>query len=418
MIGHSIKRIDAVDKVMGKGIFAADLSMKDMLYAKVLRSPHAHALIKEINTEEAEKLEGVAAVFTAKDIPGKNAYGIIVKDQPVLAVDKVRQYGEAVALVAAETKEIAEKAVGLIKVSYEEIQPVFSPMEAMESNAPKVHEKGNILLYQKIRKGNADEALKNCDVVVTNNYSTQMIEHCYIEPEAGVAYMDGDTVVVKVSTQNPHYDRRDVAANLDLPLNNIRIIQATTGGGFGGKLDISVQCHLALVAWKTKRPVRMVYDREESFNASAKRHPFHISYTSGSDKEGKLQAVKVKIICDTGAYASYGTATTGRALVHATGPYEVANVSVDAHCVYTNNPAAGAMRGFGVPQVAFAHESQMDLLAEKLNMSPFEIRLKNALRVNSYTATGQQLHNSVGLVETINQAKDKFELLFGRREEI
>ncbi|KUO49718.1 MAG: nicotinate dehydrogenase large molybdopterin subunit [Desulfitibacter sp. BRH_c19] len=406
VVGHSVTRVDAVDKVLGKSIFAADLRMQDMLCAKVLRSAYAHANIKGINTKKAEKLPGVVAVLTSKDVPGKNGYGIIFKDQPVLADDKVRHFGDAVAVVAAVTEEIAEKALKLIEVDYEELPAVFSSVEAMEENAPKVHD-NNILLYKKIRKGNIDEALKNSAIVITNEYKTQSIEHCYIEPEAGIAYMDGDTIVVKVATQNPHYDRKDVALNLGLPLNKIRIIQTTTGGGFGGKLDISVQCHLALLTLKTKRPVKMVYDREESFIASAKRHPFVISYTTGADKDGSLLAIKAKIICDTGAYASYGSATMGRAMVHATGPYEVPNVSIDSYCVYTNNPIAGAMRGFGVPQVAFAHECQMDILSEKLGMSPFEIRLKNALREGSYTATGQQLLSSVGFVETLNQAKGK-----------
>ena len=413
VVGQPVKRIDALEKVLGKSLFAADLRMPGMLYARVLRSSHAHAIIKGINTKKAEYLPGVIAVLTSMDVPGKNGYGIIIKDQPVLAGDKVRCYGDAVALAAAENMEIAEKALRLIEVEYEELPAVFSPNEAMEEDAPKVHEQ-NILLYRKIRKGNVEQALENSCIIVSNEYKTQSIEHCYIEPEAGMAYMDGDTVVVKVSTQNPHYDRKDVALNLGLPLNKIRIIQAATGGGFGGKLDISVQCHLALLALKTGRPVKMVYDREETFIASAKRHPMTISYTTGADKEGNLTAVKVRIICDTGAYASYGTATTVRAMVHATGPYVVPNVSIDACCVYTNNPVAGAMRGFGVPQVAFAHESQMDRIAEKVGISPFEIRLKNALKKNSYTATGQQLHNSVGIIETLKQAREKAMEVFCR----
>ena len=415
IVGHSVKRIDAMEKALGKSQFAADLKMENMLYAKVLRSSYAHAKIKSINTKKAESLSGVVAVLTSKDVPGKNGYGIIFKDQPVLAGDKVRYYGDAVALVAAETTEIALEALRLIEIDYEELPAVFSPDEAMEEDAPKVHEQ-NILLYRKIRKGNVDQALENSCIIASNEYKTQSIEHCYIEPEAGMAFMDGDTVVVKVATQNPHYDRKDVALNLGLPLSKIRIIQTTTGGGFGGKLDISVQCHLALLALKTKRPVKMVYHREESFIASAKRHPMIISYTTGADKEGNLTAVKVRIICDTGAYASYGSATMGRAMVHATGPYSVPNVNIDAYCVYTNNPVAGAMRGFGVPQVAFAHESQMDRIAEKVGISPFEIRFKNALKKNSYTATGQQLHNSVGIIETLNKAREKAMEVFCREE--
>lgn len=243
-------------------------------------------------------------------------------------------------------------------------------------------------------------------MIISHTYITQMIEHCYIEPEAGLAYLEGDVLVVKVSTQNPHYDRKDVAANLALPQNRVRIIQAATGGGFGGKLDISTQIHIALLAMKTRRPVRMVYDREESFIASSKRHPFKIEYTTGATKEGMLQAVKVRLICDTGAYASYGPATIKRAMVHATGPYQVPHVSVDTFCVYTNNPRAGAMRGFGVPQAAFAHESQMDQLALQAGISPFEVRRRNALVIGSATATGQVMERSVGLIDTVNQVEE------------
>ena len=408
VVGKSVSKKDAAEKVAGKSLFAADIKMEGMLYAKVLRSSYAHALVKKIDVSKARLLPGVVAVLTHEDIPGTNVFGIIVKDEAVLVVDKVRCRGDALALVAAESEDIASKALDLIEVDYEELPAVFSPIDAMRDDAPCVHKGGNILAADKIRKGDVDKALESCDVVVTNSYRTQLVEHCYIEPEAGIAYMDGDTVVIKVSTQNPHYDRKDIAANLAVPLNKVRVIQATTGGGFGGKLDISTQIYLALLALKTGRPVRMVYDREESFVASSKRHPFFIEYTSGATKDGLLKAVKVKFICDTGAYASYGPATMKRALVHATGPYEVPNVSVDGYCVYTNNTKAGAMRGFGVPQMAFAHESQMDALAEKLGISPLEIRLKNALRQGSTTATGQLLKESVGLVQTIESVQDKY----------
>lgn len=414
VIGQSVVKSDAENKVLGKSQFAADLKMPGMLHAKVLRSPVAHAYIKNIDLSAAKEMSGVVSVLTYQDIPGTNGYGIIMKDEPVLAQHKVRCYGDAVALVAAETEEIAKEALKNIVVNYEEITPVFSVEEAMEEGAPQVHDRNNILMGDKIRKGNADEVLTKCDLTITNTYTTQMIEHCYIEPEAGLAYMDGDMVVVKVSTQNPHYDRRDIAANLALPQNRVRVVQATTGGGFGGKLDISTQIYTALLAQKTGRPVRMVYDREESFIASSKRHPFKIEYTTGANKDGLLQAVKVRIICDTGAYASYGPATFKRAMVHATGPYQVPHVSVGAYCVYTNNPRAGAMRGFGVPQVAFAHESQMDQLAIEAGISPFEVRIKNALVVGSVTATGQVIERSAGLVDTLNEVNEKLSLFLNR----
>jgi len=381
-----------------------------MLHAKVLRSSRTHARVRKIDVDKARRLPGVMAVMTHEEVPGRNAFGIIVKDEPVLVADKVRCRGDALAIVAAESEAIASKALELIEVDYEEIPAVYSAEDAMRDGAPKVHGESNVLAADRIRKGDPEKALDCCDVVITNNYRTQLVEHCYIEPEAGIAYMDGDIVIIRACTQNPHYDRKDVAANLAVPLNKVRVVQATTGGGFGGKLDLSTQVYLALLTRKTRRPVRMVYDREESFRASSKRHPFFIKYTSGAAKNGLLKAVKVYFICDTGAYASYGPATMKRALVHATGPYEVPHVNVDGYCVYTNNPRAGAMRGFGAPQMAFAHESQMDALAAELGISPLEIRLKNALRRGSVTATGQVLNESVGLVETMESVQKKVRL--------
>jgi len=407
VIGESVIKKDALQKVTGKSRFAADLKMPGMLQAKVLRSAYAHAEIKGIDTSAAQALPGVAAVLTWRDVPGSNAFGIIVKDEPVLAKDRVRCFGDAVAIVAAETEEIAQEALGKIKVDYQELPPLFSPAEALAEDAPQLHEKGNILLQEQIIKGDADQALAGCPVVITQSYTTQMVEHCYIEPEAGIAYLDGEVLVIKAATQNPHYDRRDVAANMALPQNRVRIVQTTTGGGFGGKLDISVQVYLAMLAMRTKRPVRMVYDREESFVASSKRHPFTIQYTTGASRDGKIQAVKVDLVCDTGAYASYGPATIKRAMVHVTGPYEVPHVQVNACCVYTNNPRAGAFRGFGVPQAAFAHESQMDALAAATGLSAIEVRMKNALQPGAVTATGQVLGESVGLTETLAKVRDK-----------
>lgn len=278
-------------------------------------------------------------------------------------------------------------------------------MEAMKEGATIVHGQSNIQSVTRIEKGNIEEALGRSKVVISRRYTTQMVEHAYLETEAGLAAVDDGRITLWVSTQNPHYDRKEVARVLGIGQHRVRVVQAPTGGGFGGKLDISVQCLLGLAAWKTGRPVRMVYRREESMVASPKRHPCVIDYTSACDGEGLLQAVKVKIVGDTGAYASYGPATLKRAAVHATGPYAVPAVLIEAFCVYTNNPTAGAMRGFGVPQAAFAHESQMDLMAEALGIDPFAIRLRNCLQPGSTTATGQCLRHSVGIKETIERAR-------------
>ncbi|HWR06082.1 xanthine dehydrogenase family protein molybdopterin-binding subunit [Sporomusa sp.] len=407
VIGKSVIRKDALDKVLGKTKFSADIKLPAMLYAKVLRSKVPHALLKSIDVAAAKALPGVVAVLTAADVPGSNAHGIVIKDEPVLVYDKIRKIGDALAVVAAETEELAIQALGLINVEIEELPPVFDAEEAMRPDAPKVHGDSNILSLRKIRKGDVAAAFAGADIIIEQTYRTQMQEHAYIEPEAGVAYLDGDVVVIKASTQNTHFDCREVARNLAMPSNKVRVIQAPTGGGFGGKLDVSVQIFLALLAVRTKRPVQLVYTREESLVASPKRHPCTISYKTAADKNGKLLAIDVVAIADTGAYSSYGPAPVTRLAVHATGPYEVPHVRVDAYTIYTNNPTAGAMRGFGVPQIAFAYEQQMDMVAEKAGISPLAVRLINTLKENSVTATGQILETGGGIDSTLTAAYAK-----------
>ncbi len=409
-VGRRVKRLDALKKVTGKAIFAEDLRFEGMLHAQVLRSPLPHARIKSIDISEAVKLSGVSAVLTAKDVPGENRIGILggpFRDQPVLCEDKVRFVGDPIALVAAETKEIAEEAVKLIKVEYEELPPVFDAVEAMKEDAPKVHQGSNIKAHRKIRKGNVEEGFRNSDIIVEGTYSTPFYAHAYLEPEAGIAKMDEEgNLIIWACTQFPSNVREEVARVLDLPLSKVRVIQTTTGGGFGGKLDISVHCHIALLAFKTGKPVRLVWSREESTTAATKRHPFLIRYKTGATKEGRLLAAKVEIIGNTGAYSSYGPAVLTRAAVHATGPYNVPHVEVDAFMVYTNNPVAGAMRGFGTPQVAIAHETQIEKVAEALGMDPIEVRLRNAFEVGSITPTGQVLEHSVGLKKALIEAQN------------
>lgn len=409
VIGQSVRKLDAIEKATGKAKFAADIHFDNMLYVAVLRSKIPHGILRSINIAAAKALPGVASVLTGQDVPGANSFGIILKDEPVMVAinQKIRKMGDALALVAAETAEIAEKALDLIVVEIEELPAVFCPVQAMSETAPKVYEKGNILGVRKIRKGDADQAFANCAVVVEQEYKTQMQEHCYIEPEAGVAKWENGLLTMWVSTQNPHYDAKEVARNLNIPLNRVRVIQATTGGGFGGKLDISIQVYIGLMAVATNRPVKLVYSREESISNSVKRHPMIIRMKTGAGADGKLQAMECNIIGDTGAYASYGPGVLTRTAVHATGPYEVPNVKIDAYTVYTNNPAAGAMRGFGVPQVAFVHESQMDMLAEKVGISPLDIRLLNALKPGSVTPTGDTLTQGVGAAPTMEAAACK-----------
>lgn len=395
-------RIGALERLRGMPIFGADLQLEDCLVLRVFRSHRPHAKILELEVEEARKLRGVEGVFTARDIPGKNLMGLITKDQPLLAQDRVRFVGDPVALVAARDEESAQRGLEAIRVRYQDLPSIFSPEEALAEGAVAIHDKGNLLHRRVVRKGDAASAMERAAVVVERTYRTPHIEHTYLEPDAGVGYREWDgTLVILASTQNPHYDQKEVAGLLGLQEEKVRVIQAATGGGFGSKLDLTVQGFIGLALYHLGRPVRLVFTREEAYLATPKRHPLTIWMRTGADSKGKLLALQARIVCDTGAYSSYGVAVATRAAIHATGPYEVENVEVESLAVYTNNPIAGAMRGFGVPQVAFAHESQMDLLAQELGMDPLQIRLRNAFQEGSSTATGQKLGSSVGILECL-----------------
>lgn len=401
-ISKTIPKIGAVDLARGCRLFSEDIPLDGALTLQLFRSRKAHARILSLDVEKARKVNGVVGILTAKDIPGKNLFGLINKDQPLLAHEKVRFVGEAIALVAATDKEAAQKALEAIEVAYEDLPTLIDPEDSLKEGAPLIHAKGNLLSRRVIRKGNAAEALSGCDVVIKKTYRTPHVEHSYLEPDAGAGFVDQDgTLVIYASTQNPHYDLKEVSEILGLEEERIRIIQAATGGGFGSKLDLTVQGYIGLALYHFQRPVRLAFSREEAFLATPKRHPMNIEFETGASKDGKIQALRARIICDTGAYASYGLAVTARAAVHATGPYAIENLEVESLCVYTNNPIAGAMRGFGVPQVAFAHESQIDLLAQELGLDPMEIRRINALRPGSKTGTGQELAASVGMIKTL-----------------
>ena len=406
-VGIEIPKVDVIEKALGEAKYGADLPFRGPLHLKVLRSPKPHAKIVRIEMDEALRVPGVEGVFTAKDIPGKNLVGTINKDQPILASGRVRYIGDPVALIAAKTEEVAEEAVKKLVVVYEDLPSVFHPEEALQPYAPLIHEKGNLLLEFHVIKGDVQRGFKEAEVIVEETYTTTWVDHAYLEPDAGISYLDEEgRITVVCPTQNVHYDQKEMASALSLPLDQVRVIQCATGGGFGGRLDITVQCLLALAVFHLKKPVKIIYSREEVFQVTSKRHPLRIRYKSGAKKDGTLTAVEVDILGDTGAYASYGATVAIRSAVHATGPYQVPNVKVRSRMVYTNNPWSGAMRGFGVPQMAFAHESQMDLLAQALKMDPIEIRLKNSLRVGSETATGQTLMASVGIGETLKKVKE------------
>jgi len=407
VLGKTHDKKDALLKATGKAVFAADIFFDNMLYGGVFRSTVPHAVIKSFDASKALALPGVACVLTSKDIPGKNRIGIILKDEPVLVDDKVRRVGDAIAIVAAETQELVEEALSLIKVEYDLLEPILSFEDAKREDSAKVHGNNNIYISKHLERGDVDAAFAKCDAIVEGTYVTSMLSHMFIEPDAGVARIEDGIITIYASTQNPHFDRGEIATTLGIPNNKVRVITAVTGGGFGGKLDIGVQCHLALLAKATGRPVKIVRSRKESTEVSSKRHPITFRAKTGATKDGKIQAAEVIVTSDSGCYASYGPAVITRVTVHCMGPYEVPNVRIHSDFAYSNNPMSGAFRGFGVPQAAFCHEGQMNALAKALNMDPVDFRILNAHRPGTVIANGQKLEENVGFIETLKQAKAK-----------
>ena len=409
-INKTMPKIGASELARGSKLFCDDIKIEDCLFLSVKRSERPHAKLISVDWDEALKLPGVLGVLCHEHVPGELLYGLISKDQPLLAKERVRFVGEAIALVVAESEEAAERAVDKIRVKYEDLPAVFDPEEALKEGAPALHASGNLLHRRRIRRGDVEQALSQSHIVIRRTYTTSHLEHSYLEPDAGVGYVDEEgCYVIYASTQNPHYDQAEVARILGMEKDRVRIIQAATGGGFGSKLDLNVQGYIALALYHFRRPVRITYSRDEAFLATPKRHPLKMELETGADKTGRITALRARIICDTGAYASYGMAVATRAAVHVTGPYCIDNVDVESLAVYTNNPVAGAMRGFGAPQAAFAYESQMDLIARELGIDPLEIRKINAFRKGSTTATGQVLEASVGILETISAVERHYE---------
>jgi CO/xanthine dehydrogenase Mo-binding subunit len=402
VIGQSLVRNDVLDKVTGKLKYPGDLNMPGQLYAKMLWSERPHARLN-IDTSEAEAVPGVVAVYTGKDVPC-NEFGLIFADQPVFSFHVARSVGDPIAMVVAETEEIAAQARDKIRVVYEDLPVVSDPREAMKPGAPLVHEKKgtNTLKSYRIRKGDVQKGFAEADVIVEDDYFTPLTEHAFLQPEAGLAYIDEDgRVAIQSAGQWAHDDRHQIAHALGLPEEQIRVLYTLVGGAFGGREDLSVQLVLALAAWKLKRPVKMVWNREESIRGHHKRHSFYIHHKVGATKDGKITAMQVELVADCGAYASSSTAVLANAVLLATGPYDVPNVHVDGHVVYTNNLRTGAMRGFGAPQAIFAAELQMSRLAEKLGMDPAILRLKNALVEGSKLATNTVVPAGVGIRQTL-----------------
>lgn len=408
-IGRPHWRVDGIGKVTGRALFGADLGAPGMLWGKVLLARRPHARVLSIDASRAKDIEGVRAVITDADLPFARTFGVAIKNQPVLAGERVRHYGDAVAMVAAESPQAAEAAIERIAVRYEDLPGVFDPEEALEPGAPSLHGETNLVCRHRVGKGDIEEGFRRARLVLDRTYRTQHVEHAYIEPEAVLAEpADDGGMLVTGSIQNIFSTRRSLAEVLGLDLARVTVRHATLGGSFGGKDEVMTQmaCRAALLARATSRPVKMVNDREHSIVESYKRHPYVLHYRVGADESGRLTAIEAAIVADAGAYASMSPFVTWRSAVQATGPYECPNVDVDVRAAYTNNTYTGAMRGFGAPQVNFAIESIIDELACELGIDPIEMRRRNCFKRGSTTATGQRLDHEVSVREALEKAAE------------
>ena len=419
IVGQSLPRVDALGKVTGETPYPGDLSMEGMLHMKILFAGRPHARVKHINLEKALTVPGVAAIYIAKDVP-VNEYGLQWQDQPVLCGpgsskeggDVVRFVGDQVAAIVAETETQAAAARNLIEVEYEDLPPVLDAEAAMGPDSPRVHEEigdSNICVHYKIRKGDIEAGFEQADVIVEGEYRTPVQEHAYLQPEAGLAYIDEDGhVTVKSGGQWTHADREQIAHALGLPDEKVRIVYPAIGGAFGGREDMSVQIVLALAAQKLGRPVRIIWSRQESIIGHGKRHASVLRSKWGATKEGKLVAAEIEMIGDGGAYMYTTNKVLGNSAITSSGPYFIPNIKTDIYGVYTNNVPGAAFRGFGAPQALYMAELQMDKLAEKLDMDPVEFRLENALRDGLTLGVGTPAPGPVSIPQVIQAAADKF----------
>ena len=410
-LGKRVHRLDVREKVLGYGQYPDDVYLDGMIYASAVRSAHPRARVLAIHTEKAKALPGVVGVFTAADVPGENKVGHLKKDwDTMIPVGGITHYlGDAICIVAAETQEILDQAKKLVEVEYEVLTPVRNPKEAMAPDAPLVHHDGNLMAHKHIQRGFPAEAIAKSPHILTRRFQTPWTEHAFLEPECAVAYMDGEHVMILSTDQSAYDTQHETAPMLGLPMEKVRVQNMLVGGGFGGKEDVTVQHHAALVTYLTGRPVKVKLTRAESILIHPKRHPMDIEISMGCDNEGNIQGVAVEVIADTGAYASLGGPVLERACTHAAGPYHYENFECDGWAYYTNNPPAGAFRGFGVTQTCYAVESLLNEMADKIGISPWEIRYRNAIRPGEALPNGQIVDGSTGLVETLLAVKDQYE---------
>jgi len=412
-IGQRVPRIDVREKVLGTGEYVDDLEIPGLIFGSAVRSSYPRARVKAIDTSRAKALPGVRAVLTADDIPGENKVGHLKQDwDTMIAVGDITRYlGDSICLVAADSLEILQQAKALVAIDYEVLDGVFSPAEALAPDAPSLHPGGNILADEHLVHGDVETALREAAFTVTRHYSTPATEHAFLEPECAVALADRQNrqVTIFSSDQGTYDTQRECAILLGLPRENIHVVNKLVGGAFGGKEDVTVQHQAALLAWHTGLPVKVKLTRQESILIHPKRHAMEMEFTTACDQQGYLTALKARIVADNGAYASLGDPVLQRACTHASGPYHYRNLDIDGVAVYTNNPPAGAFRGFGVPQSCFATECNLNLLAEMVGISPWEIRYKNAVRPGQTLPNGQVTGPGTALVETLEAVKSVYD---------
>ena len=409
-VGRSLPRNDVLYKVRGKAKYAANLAAPGMLHGRFVRSTYPYARIKRIDVSRARVAPGVHCVLTAADIPNDRLLvGSLVKDTPILAKDVVRHVGEPIVAIAAETLEAAHAAAEMVDIEYEPLTPVLTPLDALRDDAPLLHPDGNLIANLRNAVGDVDAALASADLVVEDTYSNEPIEHCFLEAQAGMSFIDTDGVLtLLVSTQYPHFHHKQIAHVTGLPPEKVRVIQTVVGGAFGGKIDVTIECVACLMTLRAGRPVKMVLENEEVFTATTKRHAMTIRHRLAARNDGRIVALDMDVLADGGAYSSYSLIVAGRCIVHAALPYDIPNVRARIRTTFTNNVTAGAMRSFGIVKLAFATESQINKLADQLGMSPIEIRRINAVEDGTKTVTGQTLH-AVGFKKTLDTIEPIYE---------